>query len=162
MRKIFRSVVFAVLLAGMFPGFAAAPSRTAAEYGDKELALITRITARLLSKNHYRQQELDVNLSRQLFDEYLDELDPGKVYFTQEDVAEFAKDRDTLCRRLENGDSSFAFKVYDVFRKRVNEFRAFAEKRLREPFDFTQDESFTPDRSKEPRAKDRAELEKLW
>ncbi|MBS1370495.1 MAG: carboxy terminal-processing peptidase [Lentisphaeria bacterium] len=161
-RKI-RQVIFTVLLlAGVVPAFAAGPVRTAAEYGDKELALITRITARLLSKNHYRQQELDRNLSRQFFDEYLDELDPGKVYFTEEDVAEFAKDRDKLCDQLQAGDSSFAFRVYDVFRKRVNEFRTFAEKRLKEPFDFTLDESFSPDRRKAPRAKSRGELENLW
>ena len=163
MHQTFRRFLSAVLLAGFLaPAFAAAPARTAAEYGDKELALITRMTARLLSRNHYRQQKLDVPLSRQLFDEYLDELDPGKLYFTEEDVAGFARERDTLCRQLENGDSSFAFRVYDVFRKRVGEFRAFAEKRLKEPFDFTLDESFTPDRSKAPRAKNREELEKLW
>ena len=163
MNKTFRRILSAVVLAAcMASAFAAAPARTAAEYNDRELMLITRLTARLLSENHYRQQPLDRNLSRQLFDEYLDELDPGKLYFTEEDVAGFAKDRDDLCRRLKEGDSSFAFKVYDLFRKRVEEFRAFAEKRLREPFDFTLDESFTPDRSKEPRAKNRQELEQLW
>lgn len=128
----------------------------------RSLALITRIMAQLLSRNHYRQQALDAGLSKQLFDEYLDELDPAKIYFTEEDVAKFSADRDLLCRQLQSGDSSFAFKVYDCFRTRNGEFRAFAEKRLKEPFDFTLDESFMLDRTKAPRAKDRAELEKLW
>ncbi|MDR0931474.1 MAG: carboxy terminal-processing peptidase [Victivallales bacterium] len=163
MSKKFNQIIFAIfLLSIVIPCFAAGANKTASEYGNKELALITRITSRLLSKNHYRQQPLDENLSRQLFDEYLDELDPAKLYFTQEDVASLAADRDKLCVQLQNGDSSFAFKAYDVFRKRINEFCLFGEKRLKTPFDFTLNDSFTPDRRKLPRAKDLAELEKLW
>lgn len=140
----------------------AATRTKAAEYGDKELALISRVTAQILSRNHYRQQPLDVNISRQFFDEYLNELDPARLYFTEEDVAELSKDRDRLCEQLQAGDSAFAFKTYDLFRKRLDEYRAFSEKRLGEPFDFTLDESYMPDRSKEPRAKNMAELEHLW
>lgn len=140
----------------------AAARTKAAEYGDKELALISRVTAQILSRNHYRQQPLDVNISRQFFDEYLNELDPGRIYFTGEDVAELSKDRDRLCEQLQAGDSAFAFKAYDLFRKRLDEYRAFSEKRLGEPFDFTLDESYMPDRGKELRAKDMAELEHLW
>ena len=137
---------------------AMAAARTkAAEYGDKELALISRVTAQILSRNHYRQQPLDVNISRQFFDEYLNELDPGRIYFSLEDVTELSKDRDHLCEQLQAGDSSFAFKAYDLFRKRLEEYRTFAEKRLNEPFDFTLDESYMPDRSKEPRTKDMSE-----
>lgn len=161
MSRKFLQLLLAFVLFAAGLTVSAAPAK-GNEYGDKELALITRIMAQLLSRNHYRQQALDAGLSKQLFDEYLDELDPAKIYFTEEDVAKFSADRDLLCRQLQSGDSSFAFKVYDCFRTRNGEFRAFAEKRLKEPFDFTLDESFMLDRTKAPRAKDRAELEKLW
>ena len=161
MSRKFLQLLLAFVLFAAGLTVSAAPAK-GNEYGDKELALITRIMAQLLSRNHYRQQALDAGLSKQLFDEYLDELDPAKIYFTEEDVAKFSADRDLLCRQLQSGDSSFAFKVYDCFRTRNGEFRAFAEKRLKEPFDFTLDESFMLDRTKAPRAKDRAELGKVW
>ena len=163
MRKqtVSRALSALILFLAFVPIPASAKTK-AAEYGDKELALISRVTAQILSRNHYRQQPLDVNISRQFFDEYLQELDPGRIYFTEEDVASLAGERDRLGDELQAGDSLFAFKVYDLFRQRVEEYRVYAEKRLKEPFDFTLDESYTPDRSKEPRAKNRAELEKLW
>jgi len=162
-RKLFISRVLPALVLFFAGAAVMAAARTkAAEYGDKELALISRVTAQILSRNHYRQQPLDVNISRQFFDEYLNELDPGRIYFSLEDVTELSKDRDHLCEQLQAGDSSFAFKAYDLFRKRLEEYRTFAEKRLKEPFDFTLDESYMPDRSKEPRTKDMAELEHLW
>ncbi len=154
--------LLAFFLSGAFSTAFAAERSKGAEYGDKELALISRVTAQILSRNHYRQQPMDVNISRQLFEEYLEELDPNRSYFTEEDVAEFAAERDALCAQLQAGDSSFAFKVYATYRERVNEYRAFAEKRLKVPFDFALEENYTPDRSKEPRAKNREELEQLW
>ena len=95
-RFILHKILPPALLLGMvFPLLAAAPQ----EYSDRQLKLIAQMTAQLLSRNHYRQQALDAGLSKQLFDEYLDELDPAKIYFTEEDVAKFSADRDLLCRQ---------------------------------------------------------------
>lgn len=161
MKRKIPQLLLAVVLFVVDLAVSAAPAK-GREYGDKELAVITRMMAQILSKNHYRQQPLNTELSKQLFDEYLYELDPSKIYFTEEDVTNFSSDRELLCKQLQAGDSSFAFRVYDCFRIRNSEFRAFAEKRLKEPFDFTLDESFLLDRAQAPRAKNRAELETLW
>ena len=81
MSRKFLQLLLAFVLFAAGLTVSAAPAK-GNEYGDKELALITRIMAQLLSRNHYRQQALDAGLSKQLFDEYLDELDPAKIYFT--------------------------------------------------------------------------------
>lgn len=129
---------------------------------DAELRLITQMTAQLFAASHYRKQPLDEKLSARLFDEYFNSLDPNRMFFTRQDVERFAPYRNTLGAALQRGDSTFAFQVYDLYRERNREFRAFAEKRLKQPFDFSADEVYVTDRRKLPRVADRAALEKLW
>ncbi len=131
-------------------------------YSDAELSKITRRTVEILSANHYRQRKIDLDFSRHLFDQYLDTLDPNKMYFTTADVKRFASRRDTLHSALARGDNSFAFELYEAFRKRHDEFLSYAEKMLRKPIDFTVKESYTPDRSKAPRCANDAELHEVW
>ncbi len=133
-----------------------------AEYSENELRLISQMTSQLLANSHYRRQPLDAKLSERLFDAYFDLLDPNRIYFSEADVAKFAPWRATLGDALRRGDNRFAFELYDLYRKRVGEFRAFAEKQLKTPFDFTKNDTFVPDRRKLPRAADRRALEELW
>lgn len=141
---------------------ATAPRRNSDGNRDGELRLIAQMTAQLFAASHYRKQPLDETLSERLFDEYFDSLDPNRMFFTQKDVARFMPFRRSLASALRRGDTGFAFEVYDLYRERNREFRAFAEKRLKEPFDFTADEVYVTDRRKLPRAADHAALEKLW
>ena len=167
-------LLFAIGITGVISAFSLRPAElSAAELtdravrresavGDAELRLITQMTAQLFAGSHYRKQPLDEKLSARLFDEYFNSLDPNRMFFTQKDVERFAPYRESLGAALRRGDSSFAFEVYDLYRERNREFRAFAEKRLKEPFDFTADEVYVTDRRKLPRVADRAALEKLW
>ena len=126
------------------------------------LKIITRLTANLIGRQHYRQQPLDASVSSQIFDEYFKVLDPNKMFFTAEDVREFEPQRMLLARKLNDGDASFAFAVYERFLKRFEEYRAFTEEMLKKPFDFTVDETFEPDRRKLPRPANDEELHQLW
>jgi len=137
----------------------AAPAR---QYKESELALITRLTARTLEKNHYRRQPIDRGLGEKLFDRYFDELDPARTLFTAEDIRNFAIYRPLLGNMLKEGDNRFPFLVYRRFQERYQQFFDFAEKTLKTPFDFTVDESFVPDRTKLPRPADDKELQELW
>ncbi len=128
----------------------------------ERIRLITRLTAEILSRNHYRQQPLNGAMSGQIFDEYFKTLDPGKYYFTQGDEQEFAPYRATLAARLLQGDAAFAFALYDRYRKRFTEYHRFAEERLKKPFDFTLDEELEVDRREAPRPADEQELHRLW
>jgi carboxyl-terminal processing protease len=128
----------------------------------ERLKIITRLTAKLLGQQHYRQQPLNGKMSARIFDEYFRVLDPNKMYFTQSDVDRFEPQRKLLADELNAGNADFAFQVYDVFMSRFQEFQQFAQEELKKPFDFTVDESFTPDRRNLPRAVNEDELKKLW
>lgn len=122
-----------------------------------------KVVAYILDNNHYRKLTLDDSLSSVILDEYLEALDNNKSYFTATDIAGFEKYRyriDDLTRD-ENVDP--AFEIYAVFKDRFNERMDYVlGKLVNEEFDYTRDEYYETDRSKEPWPKNETELNDLW
>lgn len=136
---------------------------TGSEVPEKErIYIITRLTGRLISEQHYSQHPMDSAKSAMLFDEYFKMLDPNRMFFTEQDVQAFAARRNTLHKELAAGDASFVYVVFDKFLARFDEYCAFAEKELKNRVDFTTDEMFTADRRKLPRAANDQALHLLW
>ncbi|MBQ9503142.1 MAG: carboxy terminal-processing peptidase [Lentisphaeria bacterium] len=152
------------LLFFLLPAVTASVVHAAAEraYRDGELSMITRLATWVFYRNHYRPQKIDGNFSHTLFDEYFDTLDPQRLYFTRRDVAEFSSFRDGLGPSLLKGETEFAFRLYQLYRKRLGEFIRFAETECRTPADFTVDEYWDLKRDKAERPADAAEQRELW
>jgi carboxyl-terminal processing protease len=145
--------------------FAAAVAAVAAplhQYNDDELRLVARLASRVLVQNHYRGAAPDAAMSRRFYEQYLKELDPGRIYFTDADLAPFEARSGGICQALLKGDFGFAFELYDLFKSRNKEFREFAAEYLKHDIDFTVDEYFQIDRSKAPRPKTPGERRELW
>ena len=52
---------------------------------------LEKLKSELRINEEFRKKPLDDTVSKQLFKEYLDSLDPTKIYLTKEDAAKFAK-----------------------------------------------------------------------
>ncbi len=154
MRKVFLSLFFLISIsASLFCGEA---------YDMRELGIIARIISNILAKDSFERKQIDDKVSSMLFDEYFKTLDPGKIYFSQADIASFEDQRQKLDEQIKSGDVSFAYKVYDCLLNKVELFNSSSQKVIAEGFDFNLDEEFEPDRTKMPWAKDDVELRKLW
>ncbi|MFA7231499.1 MAG: carboxy terminal-processing peptidase [Victivallaceae bacterium] len=129
---------------------------------EQRLSIITRLTARLIASNHYRQHPLDNKISSQIFDEYFKLLDPSKIYFTQDDIKSFEKYRYYLDDLTQMGNTDFAFDVYKLYLERLVLYRKYAEEALKKGFDFNQDETFVIDRKNIPRPVNLVELQEVW
>ena len=133
------------------------------ELSPKELRTLVRLVSEILRENHFRGAELNRGeIASKLFDEYFLTLDPGKTIFTQEDIRQFEHLRPQLDNQLERGEYQFALDVYELYRNRQKEFKAFAEKRLKKPFDFTVAEEFVTKVKDQPRVSNRQALAALW
>jgi len=88
----------------------------------------------LMQRYHYKRVEVGDELSEQIFDRYLETLDPQKNFF-------LASKR---------------------FRSRVEERAAFARNLLKRDFDFTVDEKYTFNREDAPWAQSQKEMDELW
>jgi carboxyl-terminal processing protease len=126
---------------------------------EKVEAYVTKI----FSGYHYRKFNVNDSLSSKMYENYLGEIDRGKLYFLASDVQYFEKYRNQLDEALSNGDLTAAYDMYNTFRKRYRERSGFIDKLLTNPsFDFTVDESFNTDREKATWAKSNDELNEIW
>ena len=118
---------------------------------------------KLLESSHYSRRKLDDNLSKTLLKNYLEELDYNHLFFTQKDVDTFtAKYATTLDDDILLGNPEAAYKIFDVYKKRVEDRVAKVKELLKEQFTFTSDRTIDINRQKAPWPKDEAASDQLW
>lgn len=116
-------------------------------------------------KYHYVFRTFDSELSKRTFDMFIKLLDPGKLYFTQDDINEFSKQESDLFKNINNIDCRFISGengIYERYKKRIDEATALAKIALKENADFTKDEFIETDRKKIEWSKSSAELKDRW
>lgn len=122
-----------------------------------------RIVAYLLDNNHYRKISLNDSLSSVILQEFIEGLDNNRTYFLASDVATFEPYRYKLDDFTRAEDVTPAFEIYEVFRKRFTERMEYVMSTLiTQDFDYTIDEYYETDRSKENWAHNTAELNDIW
>ncbi|MDI1254040.1 carboxy terminal-processing peptidase [Thermomonas sp.] len=127
-------------------------------------ATTSRLVYGLLSDSRYayRPRALDDALSQDILKRYLEALDPGKVFFTAQDVAGFDQYKTRLDDAIKSGDVAPAWAMFAVYRQRMNERLTQARTLLKGNFDFTTDEQYQYDREDAPWAASKDVLDTLW
>src|SRR5690606_7640342 len=100
-----------------------------------------------------------------IYDNYIENLDPARIYFTAEFLKETEILRTEFERLLNNGNLDSAFAVYRHYLSKVDEYLDYAIAQIQQGvnnMDFSIDESLETDREKAPWAKNDAELKDLW
>jgi carboxyl-terminal processing protease len=118
---------------------------------------------RLLEQGHYSRKKLDDRISQQLLKNYLDALDYNRLFFTQKDVDGFnSKYGTTLDDDILLGNPEPAYRIYEIYKKRVETRVAMAKDLVKQKFDFASDRTLEINRQKAAWPKDDAEAEALW
>ena len=127
-------------------------------------ATTSRLVYGLLSDSRYayRPRALDDTLSQDILKRYLETLDPGKVFFTAQDVAGFDQYKTRLDDAIKSGDVAPAWAMFAVYRQRMNERLTQARALLKGNFDFTTDAQYQYDREHAPWAASKDVLDTLW
>jgi carboxyl-terminal processing protease len=115
-----------------------------------------------LTRAHYKKTRLDDDLSVQIFDRYLESLDPNRVFLLASDVKAFEVYRDTLDDALLKQNLRPAFEIFNVYSQRVSERIDATVTLLEGEFDFDIDETMELDRSEKPYAQSKTELDEIW
>jgi carboxyl-terminal processing protease len=111
---------------------------------------------------HYRPQIINDSFSEDVFNLYLEKIDPNKRYLLQSDYDEFKKDYHHLDDYFNNQDLRFFHATIDTLFQRYKEAKEYSEEILKEPFDFTKDEDFLIGDDAIAYAKSKAEAKDLW
>lgn len=122
----------------------------------------TKLIHYFIDRFHYRDVQLDDELSERIFQRYLEELDGNRSYLTAADLEELSGYRSSLDDAIRRTDLSVAFEIFKRVRQRVGERVDYAISLLDRGFDFTVDEEVRLDRSRAPWAADRDALDEIW
>jgi carboxyl-terminal processing protease len=119
--------------------------------------------AQLLERAHYSRQPLDDGMSQKVLDQYLQDLDPNKLFFTQADIDMLkAKYGTTLDDAVLSGNLDPAREIFALYKVRVTDRVASNKKLADKKFKFTSNETVALDRKDAPWPKDQAEADELW
>ncbi len=162
MRELSGRVCISVLaLSVSFGLFAAVEPLPPLQIQPKHAPISTNV-AKLIEELHYSLPRLDNSLSSAILDQYLDQLDGNRMYFTAADVASFNRLRYELDDRTRTGDLQPAFDIFNLFRKRAGERVEAAIALLATEPDYTLDEAFEWDRSELPWPVSEEEIAEVW
>ena len=120
-----------------------------------------RITAQF-TRAHYKTVQMNDDLSEEIFDRYIKQLDYGRNVFLASDINNFQKYRFDFDRVIARGKLSIAYEIYNLNLQRRLERYEYAISLLEKPFDFTKNESYHFDREETPWAESPEELDELW
>src|SRR5688572_2942414 len=137
--KRIRWFAAAAMLIGAIPVWAELTGPTA------EDRRITLAVTKIMRDGHLTRHELNDEIAERLVTNYLKGFDPFKRFFYQEDVDRFRSGQSELDDMIKRGNVDFAFQVYDVFLKRLDERYKWIEQLLTEPVDFTLEEDLIRD-----------------
>ena len=161
--QVRRFTIFAIFLLAACTAYAAVDSHEALKLEpDMDQRYASSIATRFLTNYHYKRTRLDDELSSEIFDSYLELLDPNRIYFLAGDIESFERYRTGMDDALRHSDLLSAYEMFNVYAERVQQRIDYARKRVQQPFDFTIDEYYQYDREGEPWAADSAELDELW
>ncbi len=125
---------------------------------EKSVEIITHI----IGVYHYKKKPLDDDLSSQILDNYLENLDQNRSFFNQRDIDEFESFRYALDDSLESADVEPAFVIFKRYRQRIAERVDHAVELLAGEFNFDVPEEYQFDRREADWAKNRSELDEIW
>ncbi|HYT89394.1 MAG TPA: carboxy terminal-processing peptidase [Gemmataceae bacterium] len=151
------------LLLGALVGLLLFPFCLAAEpVQGKNDPLVAQAVCDFLQQGHVTRPTIDSKISKRLFQRFLKELDPNKVYLQKSDIEEFKKQETELGGMLLKGDLSFAYKVYKRFGERIDERLKLIDNLIDTKHDFTVKEYLETDPAKLDYAANAEELRERW
>ena len=128
---------------------------------EKEQAIVYTVK-NALDYVHFAPQLVNDEFSKRFFDEYLKNLDGGKRFLTQEDIALMEIYRTKLDDQILNKDLEFFNLSDQIMEDAIARIKGFYQDLLDKPFSFNADESLEMNAEKRLWAKDSKELVDLW
>lgn len=114
------------------------------------------------SRQHYKRFKFDDELSSEIFDFYIKQLDYAHQIFTQQDIDFLEQYRYKFDEMLMSGKLSAAYEIYNLNAKRRQQRYQYALTLLDKEFDFSIKEEYLYDREELPFAQTEAQLNEIW
>jgi carboxyl-terminal processing protease len=129
---------------------------------DEKMQTIMVSVKNTLSYLHYSPKPINDAYSKDVYKHYFEMIDPGKRYFLQSDMTEFAKHETKLDDYLNMGDLSFYKLTVDRLYQRVDEIDKITQEIFSKPINLEEDETLTLEAKLKNVPKDKQEQYNEW
>jgi carboxyl-terminal processing protease len=123
---------------------------------------LVELISYVLNKWHFNPQEINDEFSENVYNDFINSVDPMKRYFLAADLADFSEYKDKIDEEIKEPGVQFFSLVYTRLMKRMEDSKKFQKELLEKPFDFTQNESINRDYEKITFAENSDELKERW
>ncbi len=152
-------IFFSIALVALFIGVSAyLPTPNNAQ---KEAILIQRLLGGL-NQLHYKPVDIDDTFSEKAFDLYIDRLDSGKRWLTQEDIEMLKEYRTKIDDEADKGTYEFMDLSLELLEKGIAKSKTYYEELVKNPVALSSDNVIELDGDKKTFAKNDEELKAYW
>lgn len=160
--------LYLVLVIGAALACHAAPAKPIKVIGsndiqpDEQQSIVCKTVAELISNYNYKKVELNDSLSAVIYTRYLKLLDESHNYLLASDIADFDRYKTVLDDDVKSGNLNDVFYIFNVYQKRYIEHINYSMAQLDKDFDFSNNETFTYDRTSLPWVASQSQMDSLW
>ncbi|MFN5025033.1 MAG: carboxy terminal-processing peptidase [Bacteroidota bacterium] len=129
---------------------------------ESQHALTYQTALQFVASYHFSKPAINDAFSEKAFKNYLDMLDPQKLYFTQVDIDNFNQYSLRIDDAMLDGNIQFLFDIFNTSQQRMFDRIDYATTLLRDSFDFTLQDSFEINREDAAYCTDFADMDALW
>lgn len=129
---------------------------------EEQHALVFQTALQFVSSYHYAKTPINDDFSTKAYNNYLQNLDPQKVYFVQSDLNEFDQFKNQIDDAMLTGNATFMFDIFNRYQDRLFDRIDFAMTLLKDSFDYSLKDSFQMNREKSQWPQNFSSLDELW
>lgn len=129
---------------------------------DEKMQTIMISVKNTLSYLHYSPKPINDAYSAEVYDKYMEMIDPGKRFFLQSEVDEFSKHKTKLDDYLNKGDLAFYKLTVDKLYNRTAEIEKMTQDILSKPINFDEKEEIILEPKIKQFPKNQQELRNEW
>lgn len=129
---------------------------------DEKMQTIMVSVKNTLSYLHYSPKPINDAYSKNVYDKYLEMVDPAKRYFLESDIKEFSKHELQLDNYLNQGDLTFYNLTYNRLFERIDQIDKATQEIFKAPIDLNEHDYLVLDPEKKQYAKSESELYNEW
>lgn len=129
---------------------------------DSLRTLIAKAVTQKLQKSHYSPKTINDQFSGLVWDHFIKDMDPFRNVFLSSDIASLKKYRLLLDDEINSNNVAFFYAAWKIYSTRIKEDKAFTQKLLKQPLNYSVKTLLKTDRKDSPYPTNKSAKEKLW
>ena len=128
---------------------------------EKESAIMFAVT-NFMDQMHFDPKDINDELSEEIYDSYIKNMDPGKRFLTTQDIEQLRPYKTEIDDQINNKQFEFFDLSVQLLDQGIDKAQSYYKEILSKPFDFTSSEKYEVENDKKVFASNDKELKSNW